>query len=388
MKKTLQFSALLSLFSMTLFSQQPSFKVDVVDNQINIGYGLAIGDVDGDKRLDILLADQKDIVWYKNEGNSWRKYVMASSLTPKDNVCIAARDIDGDGRVEVAVGAMWNPAETRDLSQSGAVFYLVRPKDPTQRWEAVRLPHEITTHRMRWAKVEKNKYQLIVVPLHGLGNVNGEGKGVKVLAYNIPKDPRKPWTTQFVDSTLHLTHNFEVWEDADATKIIIGSKEGGKIVAYQKGQWQTTDSWLGKGYGVGEVRRGVLPNKDTFVATIEPMHGNKVVVFKPNGDFKKVLSEKFNQGHAVVTGDFLGLGYAQIAAGWRSPNADKKVGIRLFVPQDPTGETWQEHPLDERIMMACEDLLAADLDNDGDLDLIAAGRATLNVLVYWNLRIP
>ena len=32
-------------------------------------------------------------------------FVMAENLTPKDNVCIAAQDIDGDGKCEVAVGA-------------------------------------------------------------------------------------------------------------------------------------------------------------------------------------------------------------------------------------------------------------------------------------------
>jgi hypothetical protein len=34
--------------------------------------------------------------------------------------------------------------------------------------------------------------------------------------------------------------------------------------------------------------------------------------------------------------------------------------------------------------MACEDMKAADLDGDGDLDLVAAGRATNNVIIYWN----
>ncbi|MEN2281131.1 FG-GAP-like repeat-containing protein [Algoriphagus sp. SE2] len=36
--------------------------------------------------------------------------------------------------------------------------------------------------------------------------------------------------------------------------------------------------------------------------------------------------------------------------------------------------------------MACESLTSADLDGDGKLDLIAAGRATNNLKIYWNLR--
>lgn len=59
MKKS--FLLLCGLTSFSVFAQTttPNFKIQVVDNQINIGYGLAVGDVDGDKRLDILLADQK-----------------------------------------------------------------------------------------------------------------------------------------------------------------------------------------------------------------------------------------------------------------------------------------------------------------------------------------
>jgi hypothetical protein len=34
--------------------------------------------------------------------------------------------------------------------------------------------------------------------------------------------------------------------------------------------------------------------------------------------------------------------------------------------------------------MGCEDAVAADLDADGRPDIIAGGRATHNVKIYWN----
>src|SRR5829696_7931090 len=116
-------------------------RAQTIDPAIQIGYGLAIADVDGDRKDDILLADAKQIVWYR--APNWEKFVMAENLTPKDNVCIAARDLDGDGKAEVAVGAEWNPADTVN---SGAVFLLEAPSDRTKRWTARRLPHEPTTH--------------------------------------------------------------------------------------------------------------------------------------------------------------------------------------------------------------------------------------------------
>src|SRR5215472_6649718 len=115
----------------------PHFRAVEIDSHIEIGYGLTVADVDGDGKPDILLADKKQIVWYKNP--SWQKFVIAENLTPLDDVCVAASDIDGDGKAEIAVGAQWNPGDTIN---SGAVFYLIPPVDRTQKWEPVALHHE------------------------------------------------------------------------------------------------------------------------------------------------------------------------------------------------------------------------------------------------------
>src|SRR5215510_1067026 len=134
------------------------FKPELIDGNISIGYGLALGDVDGDGKQDILLADKKQFVWYRN--GDWKRFVLIENLTTSDNVCIAARDLDGDGKVEIAVGAQWNPAETSDTVKSGSVHYLNRPTDPTKVWMPVELHHEPTVHRMKWVQVGSGKYQL------------------------------------------------------------------------------------------------------------------------------------------------------------------------------------------------------------------------------------
>jgi hypothetical protein len=53
------------------------------------------------------------------------------------------------------------------------------------------------------------------------------------------------------------------------------------------------------------------------------------------------------------------------------------------VPLDDEGTKWQTHWLDAT-QMACEDLKIADFDGDGQPDIIAAGRATHNLAIYWN----
>ena len=79
----------------------------------------------------------------------------------------------------------------------------------------------------------------------------------------------------------------------------------------------------------------------------------------------------------------VGQGRDQVVMGWRNPNVTGETGVRIFVGSDPEGKKWQEYALDDKIKIACEDITAADLDGDGDLDILASGRSTHNVVVYW-----
>ncbi len=117
-------------------------------------------------------------------------------------MCIAARDIDGDGMAEVAIGAQWNPGETSDPDKSGGVFYLIPPADRTQKWESVKLHHEPTVHRMHWVPAPSSEWEFIVKPLHGRGNKNDAGKGSKVFAYGMPANPKDPWPRTVLDESM------------------------------------------------------------------------------------------------------------------------------------------------------------------------------------------
>lgn len=366
----------------------PKFRAVDIDTNVQIGYGVAVADVDGDGKKDILLADKHLFVWYRNP--DWKKFVMAEKLTEDDHVCIAAADIDGDGKAEVAVGAGWKPSDTIN---SGAVFYLVPPADRTQRWEPVRLRHEPTVHRMRWVKNWQSEYELVVVPLHGRGNKAGQGEGVRILSYQVPANPRESWPTRLRDNSLHATHNFDVveWDGDTAEELLIAGKEGVFLSNWVEGQMKLTQ--LGSGApppnsGAGEIRHGKLPKGKRYLAAVEPMHGDKVAVYieSTEGQLWKrnVIDESLVDGHAVACGDLLKAGYDQIVVGWRAMGkTNEKVGIKLYVPLDAHGEKWQTHLIDDN-QMACEDLTLADFNGDNRLDIVAAGRATKNLKIYFN----
>lgn len=361
-----------------------SFRAQTLDAKLGIGYGLSIADVDGDGKPDIVLVDAKETVWYRNPG--WEKQRLTGSLTKLDHVCVAACDIDHDKKAEIAVGAEWNPGDTKN---SGAVFTLSAPEDRTKEWAAKEQHREPTVHRMQWVKEDAGDYFLAVLPLHGCNNVNAEGDGIRFLGYRPEKDPAKEWPTFLINDQFHLAHNFDLvpWLGAKGDSMLVACKEGVHLLREEGGKWSAkrmTEK------GSGEVRLGKLPDGRRFIGTIEPFHGNEVAVNPENAeglwsDKRVLLDDSLNQGHALAAADFLGLGYDQLIAGWREPGKqDKKVGIRLYVPTAEDGSAWKLHAVIDDNTMACEDFKVADLNGDGKPDIIAAGRATKNLVVYWN----
>ena len=416
---------------------EPKFRAMTIDDRIELGCGVAVADVDGDGLPDILLADRKRFVWYRNPGakksgepGAWRKFVIAENLTANDNACIAAADIDGDGKCEIAVGTGWNPG---DMESSGGLFYLIPPADRTQLWEPVKLPAEPTVHRMRWIKVDyrpkapapdgavpsqgkavaskptdgllnelRQKWLLVVAPLHGQGNKNGDGAGSRILFYEPPaplNERTAAWKTGVIADSMHETHGFHAIDGGSGRNITSGlhiaGREGVQHYSHRMdGAWFSRprpEDHVGQAAGAGEVC-GSHWHGLGFLATIEPMDGNRLMVYvasrKPDGptfEPGRLLTDRLVEGHALACDDLLDIGGDQIVVGWRgSPSLpEARVGIKLFTPLDANRREWRETVIDDNTI-ACEDLQLADLNGDGKLDIVACGRATRNLKVYFN----
>src|SRR5438874_6623520 len=88
----------------------PTFRMQEIDKSLGVGYAVLIADVNGDGKPDIIVVDTTRVVWYENP--TWKRRSIIEGMTKADNVCAAALDIDGDGKLDLALGADWKPFNT------------------------------------------------------------------------------------------------------------------------------------------------------------------------------------------------------------------------------------------------------------------------------------
>jgi hypothetical protein len=379
--------------TLSLAADFPRFDPVVIDSAAakKAVYAVALADVDGDSRQDVVSVNENQVVWYRNP--DWEKHVILEDQTELDNVCIAPHDIDGDGKIDFALGAGW--------TKVGTIQWITRGATPEEKWKVHAIAIEPTTHRMRWANVLGNgRSQLVVSPL----NAAPGNKGVRLLAFDVPADPRTdPWTSTVLDDTFNRLHNhWHVDLDGDGVYGTLTAGQEGVHVIRRADDGTLQKFKLAGGMpgdkpeeqGSGEVKFGRLANRGMFVATVEPMHGTSVVAYTmaanrqggPQAD-RRVLDDTLKQGHAVWAADLDGDGGDEIVAGHREKGdgAVKGPGVYVYKATDEAGTKWTKHVIDDG-GMACEDLLCADLNADGKLDIVAGGRATLNVKLYLNRR--
>src|SRR5262249_44651096 len=100
-----------------------------ISDRLTVGYAVRLVDMNEDQKPDIVVVDTERVVWFENP--SWQMHTLIEHQTKKDNVSIAAADIDGDGHVDFALGADWRPSDTR---ASGSLQWLHRGEKPDDKW--------------------------------------------------------------------------------------------------------------------------------------------------------------------------------------------------------------------------------------------------------------
>lgn len=401
------FCALNLLALAVVQATEPTFRGEEIETKLGIGYAVSLVDMNADKKLDILVVDTDRVIWYENP--SWKMHLVIQGKTKKDNVCIAPHDIDGDGKLDLALGADWRPSDTVG---SGTLQWLSPPKAAGDQWDLHPIGVEPTIHRIRWADLERTgKPQLIVAPLFGRGSKapHFQQRATRILSYTVPADPRGEWKPEVISEELHVIHN--IWptdfDDDGKLDLLAVSFEGVTLLKRDDaGKWSSKRIGAGNqettpNRGASEIKVGLF-NKDAktkYIATIEPWHGFQVVVYtEPNGKSadglwtRTVLDDELKWGHAVWCANLDDDEEEELIIGVRDNKNDTvRSGLRIYDPRVSEGKDgksgktveWKRTLIDPG-GVAIEDLAAGDLDGDGKIDIVAVGRATKNIKIYWN----
>ncbi len=396
--------ALFVLGSTGLGAEFPGFVRQEIDPAVGkVCYALTVADVDGDGKPDLVAASEAAVIAYTNP--TWAKRDLIRGATKPDNVCIQAADVDGDGRVDFALGAGWQPSNTRD---GGTIQLLTRTGAPaTDAWRLVPIGSEPTTHRVRWGQpLGPGRPQLVVAPLQGRGTRGpdwGSGRGVRLMVCSPPdRLDDSPWPVELVDDTLHTVHNVQVvdLDDDGRPDIVAAAWEGVfKLSRADDGRWTKTQIGAGNQTatpfkGASEVKVGRLAGERKIIATIEPWHGSQVVVYTQPASGqglwdRRVVDEPIGWGHAVWFANLDDDDSDELIIGQRDKSPDPArspagPGVFMYDPKPGDGPVAFDRRTIDDGGVAVEDLIAADFDGDGRVDIAAGGRATHNVVIYWN----
>jgi len=371
----------------------PKFKAQELGEKVTVGYGVLLLDLNGDGKPDIVVADSKRVIWFENP--SWAMHVILAGQTAPDNVAIAPIDMRGNGKTCLVLGAGWKGYNTKDNS---TLQWLEPGADVKAPWAMHPIAFdEVALHRVHTA-VLGGKPRVICAPLLGRGASaagNYSESTPKLLEYSIPADPvAGPWKAEVITDRLHVTHNFVSvdWEGLGRNSLLVASYEGiWHLTPGGDGAWESIQIAAGEqgnpkaSRGSSEVKLGHTGDRKHFLAAIEPWHGNEVGVYTPGGGGglwdRKVIDSGLKEGHGIWVADVDGSGADAIIACSRAGNAGEGRGV--FAYSMGADGKWEKHVIDDR-EMAGEDIAAGDLNGDGKVDIVAVGRATHNVKIYWN----
>jgi len=359
------------------------FEAHDIDPKLPGAYAVNIADFNNDGKLDVIANSLgvRELAWYENP--TWERHVIVSDTMQIVNQ--APADINGDGIPELAFQSSF----AMQAAKSEGLNWIARSQGPGQPWKAEKVDTFPTSHHIVWADLDGDgKKELINAPLIGPASLAPTYDQDKAPVFWYDQGGWKRHTiTDSIPGIIHRVRPVK-WDSGNREQILVASFEG--IVMYRatgSGDAMKFEKVvLSKGHeekaprlGASDVGVGMQDGK-RFFASVEPWHGNEVVVYTGSGTnwIRRVIYDKVASGHEIAVIDLNGDGRDDLVANDNArgatpnnPNAPTGGVHVFFAPDDAAKGEWTYLRLEDKLgMNSC---VGVDINKDKRNDLVCGG---------------
>jgi len=306
-------------------------------------------DVDGDGHLDIVVArdDHADLnppgsmQWYKNPGNlgtnpnqAWQKFVIEENVPNAFHQGdLETADVDGDGKLDIIV---------RSLGINRFVIYF---QNSSTSWDAVRIDSPFPREGLVIGDLDKN------------GKVDIIGNGFILFA------PANPRSCTLEGPNLCMA----TWEQK--------TFDSGFYVASQSGLNNSTKGEVFDMDGDGrlDILQSSAEGNNVYLAWYKNPSNAKTGTW-----LRRIIESPQGRNHNVQVGDVDLDGDVDVLGGFSFGSR----GVYWWENVNGDALTWSRHQIDGS--RGCYSCVAADYDNDGDVDFAGPTRYANQVYLYRN----
>lgn len=372
--KAIKYFFLISMvsFGFTLYAQFPEFTLEIIGKtDENLLCQQSLADVDNDGDLDIIVGSNVGTIWWFENinGKDFTKHLLGeNALTNKGGVAV---DIDGDGNVDQVSGGTWykNPGNKDapwERFENGAIIsYDMQAADLNQDG----VPEIIATSDIdgtfvyfpgtkpekKWKKVELGDGVAGGISPVGTGDMDGD-KDLDIVRSNLWYDNLDGSATKWSD---HKTLRFVYAQGkyANSSRVFVIDMDGD---------------------GDLDVVQSESNNENGSIAWHENKDNRGI-----NWYLHPVAKETMQDLHSLCVADFDNDGDYDIFSGAGPMGKDLYKRGFIWENVDGTGEKWEKHEI--MFKQECLDAMAADMDGDGDIDIVGKPWKGEQVFILRNM---